>query len=90
VRAVWLPADRDRWRAAYLDGDDLDEPPSSCSTAQNCAKREFGRHLAVTELEFVAVDNAVSFRKTAIAQARAAALSPLGASPRSAAAALAF
>jgi hypothetical protein len=36
MRAVWLPADEERWRA-YHGPDDLDEPAELSVTAPGCA-----------------------------------------------------
>ncbi|MGA8925563.1 MAG: hypothetical protein WB462_05030 [Solirubrobacterales bacterium] len=38
---MWLPADRERWRA-YLGADDLDEPAELVLYCPQCAEREFG------------------------------------------------
>jgi hypothetical protein len=35
---VWLPSDRDRWRAYWIDAGDEDELLFYCS---DCAQREF-------------------------------------------------
>ena len=40
VRAHWLPADEERWRA-NLGSDDLDEPPELVFYCSDCAEREF-------------------------------------------------
>ena len=39
-KAVWLPADEERWQA-HLGGDDLDEPAEVFLYGPRCAERDF-------------------------------------------------
>lgn len=41
-KALWLPADTERWRAYLGCDEDLDEPAEVVILCPSCAEREFG------------------------------------------------